>query len=466
MSRSAKLRRRSFLGGVAASAGLAVLPGAARGSSRRQPNFIIVMTDDLGFGDIGPYGNRLIPTPNLDRMAVEGVTLTDYYSPAVVCTPSRAGMLTGRHAIRSGMSQVLFPSSETGLPLSERTIAELLRPDYATALFGKWHLSSQGPSWPPTVHGFDRFFGIPFSHDMKPLSLFAAEAGSPNVRQMPVDFDFNGALGRFDPGSMKPASLTSQLQQQFYAEAERFVIENAERPFYIELWLSSPHLPEIPAEEFKGTTRAGPYGDMVAEIDSIIGRLRARLAELGIEQDTLVAVTSDNGPWYWGSSGGLRERKGNGVYDGGSRVPFIAVQPGKIPAGGRHDWLASGLDVLPTLCAMAGRPLPSGVELDGFDMTDVLTGRGPSPREELAIFTGQDVTAIRTQRWKYNRQRTYDVFGYDELYDVSVDPSESYNVRDRYPEVAADMAGRLDAAIERFAPFRHEVVSPAEMRAQ
>lgn len=464
MSTYGPVSRRSLLLATAALGASALVSGAAYAHGTRKPNFIVVMTDDLGYGDIGPHGNKLIPTPNIDRMAAEGVTLTDYYAPAAVCTPSRAGMLTGRYAMRSGMAQVLFPSSENGLPLTEVTTAKLLKPEYATGLFGKWHLGSNGPAWPPTNHGFDRFMGIPYSHDMTPLAIYEANAGSGDIRETPVDFAFNGALARFDRDTMEPASLTSELQQQFYGAAEQFIEENKSRPFYVELWLSSPHLPEIPAAQFKGSTEAGPYGDMVAEIDSIMGRLRAKVRALGLEQDTLIILTSDNGPWYWGSPGGLRDRKGSAAYDGGSKVPFVAVQPGTLPAGQRPEWLASGLDLLPTFAAMAGKAVPADRKIDGFDITSVLKGQGPSRREELLFFAEQDLVAIRTPRWKYNRQRTYDVFGYDELYDLSKDPAENYNVRDRHPEVVAALAARLEQAKAEFAPLRRELKPPAEMQ--
>jgi arylsulfatase A-like enzyme len=458
------MRRRSVLLGAAAACITAIAPQPAFAQAVRKPNFIVVMTDDLGYGDIGPYGNKLIPTPHIDEIAAEGVTLTDYYAPAAVCTPSRAGMLTGRYAMRSGMAQVLFPSSEDGLPLTELTTAKLLKPEYATGLFGKWHLGSNGPAWPPTNHGFDRFVGIPYSHDMTPLAIHESNAGSPEVREAPVDFTFNGALARFDKDTMEPASLTSELQQQFYGAAEQFIEQNQGRPFYVELWLSSPHLPEIPAAEFKGTTDAGPYGDMVAEIDSIMGRLRAKVRELGLERDTLIILTSDNGPWYWGSPGSLRDRKGSAAYDGGSKVPFVAVQPGTLPAGQRLEWFASGLDLLPTFAAMAGKPLPADRKIDGVDVTSILTGRGPSARVDLLFFAEQDLIAIRTPRWKYNQQRTYDVFGYDELYDLSRDPEENYNVRGRHPEVVAVLAARLEEAKAEFAPLRRELRPPAEMQ--
>lgn len=454
--------RRHLLGGACMALPALFGPSTfAATPRRRNPNFVVVMTDDLGYGDIGPYGNRAIKTPNLDQMSAEGVTLTQYYSPAPVCTPSRAGMLTGRYAIRSGMSRVIQPWHTRGLPLTEVTTAKLLKPDYATALFGKWHLGHTGAAWPPTNHGFDRYVGIPYSHDMNPLQICESRAGSSEVKKSPVDFFYKGAR-LFDPKKDKPEFLTSSLQQRFYEAAETFIEENRSRPFYVELWLSSPHLPEIPAKEFVGTTPAGRYGDMIAEIDSIMGRLRAKLRQLGIERDTLVMFTSDNGPWFWGSSGGLRDRKGSGAYDAGSKVPFLAVQPGTIPAGQRLDLIASGTDILPTLCAMAGKPLPSKLKLDGVDLTAVLTAGNPSRRDQIVLFTGQDVTAIRTQKWKYIRAGIYDLFGYDELYDLENDPSESYNVRDRHPAVLEDMRARFAAATAEFAPLKLPANDPLQ----
>jgi arylsulfatase A len=464
-----KVSRRGLLASAAAIVAGASLPFHVSAATARKPNFIVVMTDDLGFGDIGPNGNKLIKTPNLDRMAAEGVTLTSYHSPAPVCTPSRAGMLTGRYPIRSGTTQVLQPWHDGGLPLTEVTIAKLLRPEYATGLFGKWHLGHKGEAWPPTKHGFDRYVGIPYSHDMRPLNIFKATERSGVVSQQPVDFSFNGAGSTFDPATMQPASLTSRLQQQFYSAAEQFIEENRRRPFYIELWLSTPHLPEIPSPQFKGTSDAGPYGDMVAEIDSIMGRLRAKIAELGLERDTLILFTSDNGAWFWGSSGDRRDRKGNGSYNGGTNVPFLAVQPGTVLAGQRLNFLASGLDVLPTFAAMAGKPLPPGVEIDGFDISSILTRGSASARGHLVMFVGQDPVGIRTTKWKYLRvSEQWGWFGYDELYDLERDPTESYNVRDRHPDIAALMAGKLGEEKARFAPLKRDLpnipMPPREQR--
>jgi arylsulfatase A-like enzyme len=256
------------------------------------------------------------------------------------------------------------------------------------------------------------------------------------------------------------------LQEQFYEHAERFIEDNRDRPFFVELALSAPHLPEHPRPPFKGTTAAGAYGDVVAEIDSIMGRLFAKLKALGLDDNTLVIFTSDNGPWFEGSTAGLRERKGGGGYDGGYRVPFIARMPGVIPAGRRVSSIASGVDILPTVCAFAGRPAP-GVTLDGKDITQVLVAGAPSPHDEIVLFDNENVVGIRTQRWKYISAAYYRglmlpmaLMGYQELYDLNNDPAESYSVAETYPAAAAEMKARLDKAKAEFAPFKHKEVPP------
>jgi arylsulfatase A-like enzyme len=445
--------RRTALKTLSAGAAAAIAPALAgdqrRGASDRAPNFIIVLCDDLGYGDLGGFGGTLFKTPNIDRLAREGTVLTDYYAPANLCTPSRAGLLTGRYPIRTGLGyEVIMQDDQRGLPLSEVTIATALKPEYVTGLFGKWHLGHFAPTWPPTNHGFDSFFGIPYSHDMKPLSLYESHAGSDETRTSEVDFP--------------------QLQQQFYAHAETFIEQNRDRPFFVELALSAPHLPQYPHPPFSGTTRAGPYGDVVVEIDSIVGRLRAKLKALGLDRNTLVLFTSDNGPWFEGSSGGLRDRKGGGAFDGGYRVPFIAWQPGVIPAGRRVDSIVCGVDILPTLCAMAGRPVPQGVVLDGRDIGDVLRRGAPAPRDEIVLFDNETVVGIRTQRWKYvdagyyrNAGRIpYKYFGYVEMYDMRSDRSESYSVAVTYPEVTNDLRARFERAQAMFAEFRHAQIPP------
>ncbi len=445
--------RRQLLGSAGAGLAAILAAGFARAAfgdvRRRKPNFIVILCDDLGFGDVSLHGEGAIATPALARMAREGVTLSDYYAPANLCTPSRAALLTGRYAIRTGLGyEVIMQADDRGLPLSELTLAKALKPDYVTGLFGKWHLGHAPQYWPPTKHGFDTFFGIPYSHDMAPLSLFEAHAGSDDVVKSPVDF--------------------ATLQNDFYEHAERFIEAHHDRPFFVELALSAPHLPEHPAPGYDIHGPAGAYGAVVAQIDAIVGRLMARLKALGIDQDTLVIFTSDNGPWFEGSSGGLRERKGGGGYDGGFRVPFIARQPGVLPAGKTVPSIAMGIDILPTLCAMSGTVLPADVTIDGRDLTPVLTAGAPSPHEALILFDNETPVAIRTQRWKYvanayyrSIRMPYDMLGYSELYDLVADPSESYSVAAAHPEVAASLKALLDKARSEFAPLKHKDIPPA-----
>jgi len=434
------MKRRQFL----AAAGAVPLAGTRSfAAPKRKPNFVIILCDDLGYGDVGATGGKIIKTPNIDRMAREGTVLTDYYAAANLCTPSRAGLLTGRYPIRTGLGvQVIMPSDTKGLPLSEVTIPEALKSGgYVSGLFGKWHLGHVKPFWPPTGHGFDLFFGLPYSHDMKPLFLYTDNG--PGVELTKEDVDF------------------PQLQQRFYARAEKFIEDNASRPFFVELALSAPHLPNDPNPAHRGHSMAGAYGDVVSEIDAIVGRLNVKLKALGLDRDTLVILTSDNGPWYEGSAGGLRSRKGGAGYDGGYRVPFVARMPGTVRAGARVDSIAMGIDFLPTLVALANLPNPGGAEIDGRDISALLTRGGPSPHDELLLFDNEDVVAIRTQRWKYvastyyrGALRAIDKNGALQLYDMNADQSESYSAASRFPDVLKDMQARMDRARAKFDPMK------------
>ncbi len=442
------MHRREMLAGVAASA---LAAGAAGAKPVRPPNFIVVLCDDLGYGDVsGVYGPALIETPAIEAMAREGVVLTDYYAPANLCSPSRAGLLTGRYAVRAGLGyEVIMADDDRGLPLSEITIGKALKPaGYATALFGKWHLGHRGPAWPPTKHGFDAYFGIPYSHDMNPLALYESHAGSDEVKQSPVVYD--------------------RLQQDFYGAAERFIEAHKDRPFFVELALSAPHLPEHPHPGFDVGSVAGPYGAVVREIDSIVDRLLTKLRALKLEHDTIVVFTSDNGPWFEGSTGGLRDRKGGPGYDGGYRVPCIVWGPGRIPAGKRTSAMAMGIDFLPTFRAMAGLPPLDGVTLDGKDISAVLLNGAPSPHDQLILFDNETPIALRTQDWKYvggtvyrGARLPYSLLGYEELYHVKLDKAESYSVAATYPDVARAMKARFDQAVADFAPLKHKELPPA-----
>jgi arylsulfatase A-like enzyme len=434
------MNRRNLLGGAAAVALTAFGPAAA--ATGRKKNFIVIYCDDMGYGDIGPDGNTVIPTPNLDRMAREGTVLANYYAPANLCTPSRAGLLTGRYPIRAGQALMLGPASTTGLPLTNPTIPKTLKAaGYVSAMVGKWHLGSKAPFWPPTQYGYDYFYGIPYSHDMWPLSIFEARAGRDKVEQITPDL--------------------KSMQDQFYRHAEKFIEDNAARAFFVNMSFSAPHLPSWVPDEFVGKSQVGDYGDTIVQLDSFVGRLMNKLEELKIADNTLIIFTSDNGPWYWGSNGPFRARKSQPGYDGGYRVPFIAWLPGVVRAGQRASGLASGMDIFPTICHLAGVPVPADIVIDGIDMTPMLTQGAPSERKELFLFMDEDLVGLRAGRWKFLINKTYsahtpspDRYGYGELYDLETDISEDYNVASKYPDIAARLRTRLLDAKKIFDPMR------------
>lgn len=437
--------RRSLMAAIAlAGAGgvstLALAKSKVPAARKRPPNFIVVLADDLGYGDIGANGSRAIRTPNIDRLAADGLLMTDAYASANICTPSRAGLLTGRYPIRTGLAwQVIQANDTNGLPPEEVTIPEILGRDYVSALIGKWHLGHTPPYWPPTVQGFDLFFGLPYSHDMKPLSLYTAGKG--------VEF------------TQEDVDMVA-LTRRFFARAGDFVETNQSRPFFLMLALTAPHIPLHPAKEHAGHSPAGDYGDVVEEVDSELGRLREQLERLDLQNDTYVIVTSDNGPWFEGSAGPLRDRKGGAGWDGGYRVPFVAWAPGRIPAGSRSNAITMNFDLLPTFAALAGKPLPKGLVVDGKDISAVWQKGAPSPHDALILFDNEKVAAIRTDRWKFvarSYYREYDLplarIGANLLFDVRSDPSEDYNLATRHPDVVKDMRARFEQYRQTFEPL-------------
>lgn len=421
---------------IAAGAALAALPAAAR--AVRPPNIILIVADDLGWGDLGCYGSPFIRTPHLDRLANAGVRMTDFYASANVCTPSRAGMLTGRYPIRTGLAhEVITVKDRHGLPLSEVTIAEALKPGYATMLAGKWHLGHAAPHWPPMVHGFDAFAGIPYSNDMRPLSFFRSRADG-TLAEEPV--------------------VQERLTDQFFDAGIDFIRASAARPFFLMLTPSAPHIPLRPGKAFAGRSDAGSYGDVVEELDAAVGRLVAALKGAGLERDTLILFTSDNGPWFEGSAGPAQGRKGGAGWDGGYLVPLIASWPGTLRPR-VTDAIAMNIDLLPTLCTLAGAPLPP-VTLDGRDLSGVWRRGAASPHEQLILFNNERVAALRTPRWKFvgrSYYRSYNVplaaIGYPLLFDVTRDPGETINLAARQPEVMADLSARFIAARDSFEPL-------------
>lgn len=414
-----------------------------------RPNFVVIFVDDLGYGDLGCFGHPTIRTPVLDRLAVEGQRWTSFYVAASVCTPSRAGLLTGRLPIRSGMCsnrrRVLFPDSKGGLPASELTIAEALREGgYRTAAIGKWHLGHL-PQFLPTKHGFESYYGIPYSNDMDRVR------GAPRYRKDESEASsstYNVPLMRDEKIVERPANQKT-IVKRFTEEAVRKIEAFRDEPFFIYLAHNLPHIPLFRSKAFEGKSRRGIYGDVIEEIDWSVGQVVQALKKHGLEKRTLLIFTSDNGPWaifdtHGGTAGLLRGAKG-GTFEGGMREPTVFWGPGLVKPGVVND-MGATLDLLPTFCSMAGVPLPQDRILDGHDLSPVLRDLAPSPRETVYYYRGQDIFAVRHGAFKahfktrpeYGRGQTVE---HDPplLYHLDHDPSEKYNVADAHPEVIREI---------------------------
>ncbi len=412
----------------------------------QKPNFIVVFCDDLGYADIGPFGSKTHDTPVLDRMAREGIRLTDFYSTCSVCTPSRSSLMTGCYPRRVNMHVdqqnrcVLFPASRKGLNPSEITVAEVLKTrGYATMAVGKWHLGDH-PDFMPTNQGFDHYFGIPYSNDM-------------NRPQVPLPLVRD--LTTIASGVQKDTSIT----RQYTEEAVKFIHANKSHPFFLYLPHTAVHLPLVPAKRFRGKSRDGLYGDWVQEIDWSMGELFKALDECGIDKQTLVLFTSDNGSARakQGSNLPLRGRKGQ-TDEGGMRVPCVARWPGRIPAGTSSDAITSTLDVLPTLAHLAGANPPAGRRIDGKNIWPTLSGKaGPMAGHQAFYYYQMDqLQAVRSGPWKMfvamkAKKRNW---GKPEpaqplkLFHLKTDIHEDHNVAAKHPKVVAQLQRLVETARE------------------
>ena len=410
------------------------------------PNLVIILIDDMGYGDIGPFGSKLNRTPHLDRMAAEGMKLTSFYA-APVCTPSRAQMMTGCYAKRVSLPNVLGPVSAAGIGPAERTVADLLRQrGYATMCIGKWHLGDQ-PEFLPTRHGFEHYLGLPYSNDMgrRPAGL---GGGKPD-RRPPLP------LLR-DQLVVEAPVLQDKLVSLYTEEAIRFITAQKERPFFLYLPHTAVHVPLHPGKEFQGKSANGRYGDWVEEVDWSTGRVLDALRRLGLESRTLVLFTSDNGPWRsqgrnGGVAGPLRGGKAS-TWEGGVREPTIAWWPGKITPGTVCDAAASEMDVLPTLVQLAGGRVPADRVIDGKDIWPLLSGQSKqSPHEALFYFKGNRLEAVRSGPWKLAIVRQIED-GVDKvrdaagpftpaLYNLDADIGETTDVAARHPDVVRRLQG-------------------------
>ena len=406
------------------------------GLNKKPPNFIIIFADDLGYGDLGSYGHPTIKTPNLDKMASEGVRFTQFYVGSSICTPSRAALLTGKLPVRTGMygnRSVLFPDNAGGLDPKEITIASALKEyDYKTACIGKWHLGHL-QEYMPTNHGFDEFYGIPYSNDMRPEGKW--DYARENFPPLP----FLDGLDTIGLGIDQ-----SQFIDMFTKRSVDFIKNNKDKSFFLYLAHTAPHTPLVSSKTQKGRSMRGAYGDVVEELDQSVGTILQVLKDLKIADNTFVIFTSDNGPWGWanvdgGSSGLLKGNKGS-VYEGGYRVPAIAWMPGTIKKGTVSTALASTLDLYPTLIAMAGNEISNQEELDGLNIKNTFVNNEPV-RHDIHYYRQDTLIGIRHKEWKiyikdpnpWNDDLTEKDIPV--LYNIEHDPSEKYNVTSKHSDV-------------------------------
>lgn len=423
-----------------------------------RPNFVIIYADDLGYGDLGCYGNPTIRTPHLDRMAAEGMRFTQFYSASSVCTPSRAALLTGRLPIRTGMCsdkrRVLFPNSGGGIPQSELTLAEALKErGYATAAFGKWHLGHL-PQFLPTNNGFDTYFGIPYSNDMDRLNDIGPKGRAAFLE--PKSEYWNVPIMKDLEEFERPADQTT-ITRRYTEHAVEFIKHHQEEPFFVYLPHNLPHVPLFRGTDFENRSARGLYGDVIEEIDWSVGQILNTLRETGLAENTCVFFSSDNGPWlifneHGGTAGLLRDGKGC-TWEGGMREPGLAWWPGTIAAGQVSLELACTMDLYTTFITLAGGKIPNDRVVDGVDLSPVFFGTGPSPRETMFYYRGTRLMAVRWKEWKahYITQGAYGADAREStthevplLYQLNHDPSERFNLNDKHPEVLQQIAKIVD----------------------
>jgi arylsulfatase A len=437
---------------------LATSAASAQDDSARPPNFVIVFTDDQGYQDVGCFGSPDIQTPHLDRMAREGMRFTDFYVAQAVCSASRAALMTGCYNVRVGILGALGPGARYGINTAELTLAEVVKQrDYATAIYGKWHLGHH-PKFLPTRHGFDDYFGLPYSNDMWPFH--------PTNKSFPPLPLIQGE--KIVNPNVTPEDQT-HLTTWYTEHAVRFIEEHKDQPFLVYVAHSMPHVPLFVSDKFKSKSKRGIYGDVIMEIDWSVGQILGTLKRLGLDDRTLVIFTSDNGPWLsYGDHAGcalpLREGKGT-MFDGGCREACIMRWPGKIPAGSVCRELAATIDVLPTVAALAGVKLPEDRIIDGKDIWPLMSGRpgAKSPHEAYYFYWGRELQAVRSGRWKLHFPHGYRTLAgrpggtggkpvpYTQkkiglaLFDLEHDVGETTNVADQHPRVVK----RLKALAEK-----------------
>jgi arylsulfatase A len=434
-----------------------ILLASSQVNAATVPNFVVIYCDDLGYADIDTFGAHEWQTPNLNQMAKEGMRLTDFHSAAAVCSASRVALMTGCYPQRVGILGALGPNAKTGINASEVLLPEILKEKgYATAIFGKWHLGD-APQFLPTRHGFDQYFGLPYSNDMWPKH--------PTNKTFPP-------LPLIE-GEKTIAIMPDQTQlTTWYTEhAVKFIAENKAGPFFLYVPHSMPHVPLHVSEKFKGKSEQGLYGDVIMEIDWSVGQILAALKEHGLDENTLVLFSSDNGPWlsygnHAGSAKPLREGKGT-TWEGGQREPCVVRWPGKIPAGSVCREFASTMDVLPTFAKLAGSESPKDRIIDGHDIWPLLAGEksAKSPWDHFYYYWDYGLDAVRVGQWKLVFPHKFNSLtgpagkdgqpgGYTlattdmALYDLDADVGENKNVADEHPDIVIKLQKVAAAARE------------------
>ena len=402
----------------------------------QKPNIAYIFADDLGYGDLSCYGAKDINTPNIDQIAKQGIKFTEFYSASSVCSPSRAALLTGRYPQRMGINTVFFPESFTGIPDTEITIPEILKEKgYATGIVGKWHLGHHY-QYLPLQQGFDEYFGIPYSNDMESVVYMRGnEVESYKVKQQ-------------------------YITKTYTKEAQKFITKNKDNSFFLYIAHSMPHVPLYASEEFIGTSKRGLYGDVVQELDWSVGQILKSLREHGILENTLIVFSSDNGPWLamkedGGSAGDLREGK-TFTFDGGMKVPTVAMWKNRIPQGIINTEVASQMDWFPTIANITGSSIPKGLVIDGLDISKVLTDKGNRKNSDLLFLDGKQLQGYRSGQWKVklpykgfrgNKWKQL-VKAHDTLlFNLNTDPGEKNNLFEKYPEKAKEI---LKEMIEKY----------------
>jgi len=436
--------------------GVALLIGArmAKPIATRPPNVVLFFIDDLGYGDLSCTGALDYTTPNLDRMAAEGTRFTNFLAAQAVCTASRAALLTGCYPNRLGISGAIGPGSPIGLNPNEETLAELLKErGYATGIFGKWHLGDSG-QFLPLQQGFDEYYGVPYSHDMWPLHPNQAKANYPPLRWIE---------GNEPKQEIRNLADAGQISATITGRAVSFIKRHKQKPFFLYVPHPLPHVPLATSARFRGKTGRGIFGDVLTELDWSVGQVLDELKQQGLDKNTLVIFTSDNGPWlnygdHAGSAGGFREGKGT-TFEGGNRVPCVVRWPGVVPAGRVSNKLLTTMDILPTVARLCGAKLPKQ-RIDGVDWTALLKGdNAVTPRTNFYYYYRKNsLEAVRQGDWKLvfaHPGRTYEGFlpgqggqpgpstenyGFPAaLYDLRRDPGERYDVHEQYPDVVTKL---------------------------